>query len=47
MKRTLNRLFIITCCDFHIIFGNLFEKTTNKTITNESEKKRKKRKRPK
>jgi hypothetical protein len=47
MKRTFNRLFIITCCDFYVIFGNLFEKTTNKTIANETKKKRKKRRRSK
>jgi hypothetical protein len=41
MKRIFNRLFIITC-DFYIIFENPFEKTTNKTIANETEQKRKK-----
>jgi hypothetical protein len=38
----LNRLFIITCCDFYIIFENLFGKTTNETIANETEKKERK-----
>jgi hypothetical protein len=47
MKRTLNRLFIFTSCDFYIIFGNPFEKTTNKTIANETKEKIKKRRRPK